>query len=75
MSSSIIENICSLDVNQDITLPSDHAPFSIVIQAPHGNLDSLRSRAMMLGDHVTLHNKQSSNLLRKPIRFSAVDAD
>ena len=74
VSSSNIEHMCSLYANQDITLHSHHAPLSIVVQAPDVNLDSRRS-VMMLGNRATFHNRQSSNLLRKSVRFSVVDAD
>lgn len=75
MSTEIVKYLCNFSVNQDLALPSDHAPVSIVINAPATNLHSLYTRASRLGDHAVLYCKQMSNLIKNPLRFSNIDPE
>lgn len=73
MSTDIVKPLCNFNVNQDLALPSDHAPVSIVTSAT--NLESLFTRASRLGDHVVLYCKQKSNLIKNPLRLRDVDPE
>lgn len=64
VSPSLVKQLCDLDVNQDLTLPPDHALVSVLIKAPCINLDTLVTRALRLGNHAVLHTKQLSNLVK-----------
>ena len=75
MSIDIIKYLCNFNINQDLALPSDHAPVSIIIKAPATNLDSLYTRASRLGDHAVLYGKQMSNLIKNPLRFRDIDPE
>ena len=75
MSTDIIKYLCNFNINQDLALPSDHAPVSIIIKAPATNLDSLYTRASRLGDHAVLYGKQMSNLIKNPLRFRDIDPE
>ena len=75
MSASIIRYLCGFNVNQDLRLPSDHALVSWEMRVPDVNLDALVTRASWLGDHTVLHNRQTCNLVRPPIKFITVDPE
>ncbi|KAG0724000.1 hypothetical protein GWK47_041536 [Chionoecetes opilio] len=74
-SSNMVEQVYSFNDNQDVTLPSDHAPVSVVFKAHRINLDSLVTRASRLGDHAALYDRQTCKLMISPVKFSTIDAD
>ena len=50
-------NVESFSVNNDLSLPSDHAPIAAVISPPVVDRRSLDMRARSLGDHATLYSR------------------
>ena len=76
---TLIDAITEFSINNDISLPSDHAPISISIDVAclsTFRLESLLHRASSLGDHAVLHTKHSQRrMTNRPIRFEDIDID
>ncbi len=75
MSHNNIRQLCNFSVNQDIMLPSDHAPVYVVLEASSVNLDTLATRDSRLGDHAVLHYRQSNSLVTNPVKFHNIDPE
>ena len=78
-----IKAVSDLHVEDNLSMPSDHAP--VTVSLDRGHLEStsssdLLTRAGQLGDHAVLHrahaptavNKQMS---RRPVRYTDIDCD
>ncbi|XP_045124370.1 uncharacterized protein LOC123512192 [Portunus trituberculatus] len=75
VSPNVIDCIHSFDVNQDVSLPSDHAPISVSLKPPSFNMNSLYDRACELGAHAALISPSHSRLVEKPIKFDSIDPE
>ena len=83
ISKDAIKAVSNLHVDQNLSMPSDHAP--VTVSLDRGHLEStsssdLLTRAGQLGNHTVLHkahaptavNKQIS---RRPVRYTDIDCD
>lgn len=76
VSPSLICSISDFVVNQDTSLPSDHAPISFALQPLSVNEESLLLRASRLGDHAALYScGNRSDLTKKPIKYANVNKE
>ena len=76
VSSNILSCLREFRVWQDITLPSDHAPISVNMHPPRVDFMSLGRRALLLGDHATLHNRQNNTVdVKRPVRITNIKWD
>ena len=65
--------ISEFGVWQDTSLPSDHAPISLSLQPPGVNIVELHSRAMQLGSHATLYNRnQNNDMIKHPVKYNDI---
>ena len=70
----ILHYIQNFTVDQDLTLPSDHATISIVLFTPVVDMLSLDVRSRSLGDHATLYsNCKQKFQLNRNIKFCNID--
>jgi len=79
LSHELIHSLSKFEINQDLSLPSDHAPIGIaidVLSLSHMKLDNILLRSSSLGDHAVLHSKNNEpRLVKRPIRYDEIDQD
>ncbi len=78
LSVSSVNSVTEFSVNQNINLPSDHAPIVLGLDTKTFRLpcvDNLLYRARELGDHAVLHNVTNSSLSRRPIRYGTINKE
>ena len=75
VSCNILQCIKEFSVNNDLSLPSDHAPIAIVLSPPSVDRVSLGERARYLGDHATLYTTCNNSQCKRPIKFSNISQE
>ena len=79
ISRELIHSLSKFEVNQDCSLPSDHAPIGVCIDVStisYMKLDSILFRASSLGDHAVLHSKKSKpRIMMRPIKYSNINQE
>ncbi len=72
-SPSLIDYLSDFTVLRRGDLPSDRASITVTVTCTGVDLESLRTRAVSLGDHATLHGNASKIcLLRKSLKFHRI---
>ena len=71
VSTQLIPYIVNFDVNQQISLPTDHAPIVLELQLPE-NSNQLEKFAKNLGQEYTIHQVESPHC-KPPIKMPRID--
>ena len=72
----ILNCIQSFNVNNDLNLPSDHAPIAVALSPTLVDRAALAVRAGALGDHATLYSRcQQKSKVKCPIKLCNINIE
>ena len=71
----MLKNINDFYVVRNDCLPSDHAPVSLMINLPDGDMEHLVRRDSQLADHAVLHEYKTKRTKtgKRPVQLKSVD--